>query len=70
MMRLADEYAFPNNPARTKQQTGKWSLQLFKGTSTDETAWIAPMRRDMLEVYKRVCAGIAKYALSSIFALP
>jgi hypothetical protein len=62
MVRLADDYAFPNNPARKKQQTGRWSLQLFKSASTDETAWVAPMRHDMLNVYKRVCAAIARYA--------
>lgn len=30
-------------------------------SSSKETAWIAPMRHEMLDVYKRVCSTIARY---------
>lgn len=55
MYRLATEYAFPG-----KVTNRRFSPQLFKARSTKDDAWIAPIRKDILTVYKKINEAIAR----------
>lgn len=55
MFRLASEFAFPG-----KMTKWRFNPQLFKARSTDEQAWVAPFRKDLLDVYEQVNQAIAK----------
>lgn len=57
MFRMADEFAFPKRVTKRR-----YSPQLFQAQSTDPKAWIAPVREELLDVYKRVNEAIAKCA--------
>lgn len=56
MVRMASEFAFP---ARLKVKS-PWSLQVFKAQSTEPSAWIAPIREELLRVYLRTNEAVAK----------
>jgi len=55
MYRMATEFAFPHTVTKRRL-----SPQLFQTQSTDEKAWIAPIRAEVFSVYKRVNEAIAK----------
>jgi protein MBA1 len=55
MRKLAKENAFPGREIATAR-----SFQIFQATSTKDSAWVAPLRRILLENYKRVNNVIAE----------
>ncbi|THH12126.1 hypothetical protein EW145_g199 [Phellinidium pouzarii] len=54
MFRLASDFAFPGTMT-------KWRLhpQLFRTKSTSESAWIAPFRHELLDVYTQLNQAIS-----------
>lgn len=55
MFRLASEFAFPGIVTKWR-----FKLQLFKAKSTNDSAWVAPYRKQLLELYETVNRSIAK----------
>jgi len=55
MRKLAQENAFPRRETPSAR-----SFQIFQATSTKDSAWVAPLRRTLLENYKRVNSAIAE----------
>jgi hypothetical protein len=55
MRKLAQENAFPGRDISSAR-----SFQIFQAKSTEEGAWVAPMRAILLENYKRVNHAMAE----------
>jgi hypothetical protein len=55
MRKLAQENAFPGRDISSAR-----SFQIFQAKSTEDSAWVAPLRSTLLENYKRVNNAIAE----------
>jgi protein MBA1 len=72
MRKLAQENAFPGRDISSAR-----SFQIFQAKSTEDSAWVAPLRATLLENYNRVNNAIAEwiqshfqFVLTSTYSVP